>query len=582
MKYSLPQRVGTSGKRYNVGFLRPPVLRSSEVKEGPERAPHRSLLRATGLGDDDFRKPFIGIANSYSEVVPGHVHLRQLAEQVKMGVREGGGVPFEFNTIAVDDGIAMGHSGMRYSLPSREVIADSIEIMANAHKFDGLVLLTNCDKITPGMLMAAARLNLPTIVVTGGPMAAGIWRGRKVGLVDVFEAVGSYRAGRMSAEELEELERVACPGPGSCSGLFTANSMAVISEAMGLSLPYSATALAVSAERRDIARRAGRRIVELVRQGLRASDFITRKGLENAIAVDMALGGSTNTVLHLLAIAREAGVDLSLDDFDRIGRMVPHVAPIYPGGPYMMEDLHVAGGVPALMRSISRFLHLDARTVSGMTVGEIVSSASIRDPSVIRGPENPVHQEGGIAVLRGSLAPRGAVVKTAAILTENLRFRGPARVFDSEEDAYRAIVGGEISKGDVVVIRYEGPRGGPGMREMLSPTSAIVGMGLSSDVALVTDGRFSGGTRGPCIGHVAPEAAVGGPIALLRDGDMIYIDVKARRLDVELSEDEMERRRKEWRPPAKALSGVLSRYARLACQADEGAVLRCPDGIKGG
>ncbi|MGC8772117.1 MAG: dihydroxy-acid dehydratase [Conexivisphaera sp.] len=556
------------------------MLRSSEVKEGPERAPHRSLLRATGLGEDDFRKPFIGIANSYSEVVPGHVHLRRLAEYVKMGVRAGGGVPFEFNTIAVDDGIAMGHSGMKYSLPSREVIADSIEIMVNAHKFDGLVLLTNCDKITPGMLLAAARLNLPTIVVTGGPMAAGIWRGKKVGLVDVFEAVGSYRAGKMELEELVELERVACPGPGSCSGLFTANSMAVIAEAAGLSLPYTATALAVSAEKKDIARRAGERIVELVRQGANLSRFLSRDSLENAIAVDMALGGSTNTVLHLLAISREAGIDLSLDDFDRMSRKVPHVAPIYPGGPYMMEDLHVAGGVPALMKSISKLIHLDVLTVSGRTIGEIVGGAEVKDTSIIRGPENPVHAEGGIAILRGSLAPRGAVLKTAAIPKENMRFRGTARVFDSEEDAYRAIVGGKISGGDVVVIRYEGPRGGPGMREMLSPTSAIVGMGLSSEVALVTDGRFSGGTRGPCVGHVAPEAAVGGPIALINNGDVISIDVESRRLDVELSEEELEDRRRSWRTPEKIakVTGVLSRYASSVCQADEGAVLRCPNG----
>jgi len=555
------------------------VLRSSDVKEGPERAPHRSLLRATGLGDDDFGKPFIGVANSYSEVVPGHIHLRQLAEQVKMGIREGGGVPFEFNTIAVDDGIAMGHEGMKYSLPSREVIADSIEIMVNAHRFDGLVLLTNCDKITPGMLLAAARLDIPTVVVTGGPMAAGLWRGRKVGLVDVFEAVGSYRAGRMELGELGELERVACPGPGSCSGLFTANSMAVISEAAGLSLPYTATALAVSAEKRDIARRAGERAVELVRQGLRFSSFLNRKSVENAISVDMALGGSTNTVLHLLALAREAGIDLSLDDFDRIGRTVPHVAPIYPGGPYMMEDLHAAGGVPALMKSISRFLHLDALTVSGRTVGEVLGDAVVRDRAIIRSPEDPVHREGGIAILRGTLAPRGAVVKTAAIAEENLRFRGTARAFDSEEDAYRAIVRGDVSAGDVLVIRYEGPRGGPGMREMLSPTSAIVGMGLASEVALITDGRFSGGTRGPCVGHVAPEAAVGGPIALVRDGDPILIDIETRRLDLELPADELEGRRSAWSPPSSRARGygVLSRYSASACQADEGAALRCND-----
>jgi len=547
---------------------------SERVKEGVERASHRSLFRATGVKDEDFEKPFIGIANSYSEVVPGHVHLRELVEFVKKGVVDAGGRPFEFNTIAVDDGIAMGHEGMKYSLPSREVIADSVEIMAKAHAFDGLVLLTNCDKITPGMLMAAARLNLPTVLITGGPMRAGLYRGKKIGVIHVFEAVAKYKKGEIGFEELLEIERVACPGPGSCSGLFTANTMAILSEAMGLSLPYSGTALAESEERKELAYRAGLKIVELVRKGVEVRRFMGKEAFENAIAVDMALGGSTNTVLHLLAISHEAGVDLKLEDFDRISRKVPHVAPIYPGGPYMVEDLHAAGGVPALMKRIEEKLHLDLPTISGLPLKEIVERAEIKDESVIRPLDNPVHREGGMAVLKGSLAPMGAVIKAAA-LKEDYVFEGRAKVFDSEEEAVQAIMNKMIEKGTVIVIRYEGPKGGPGMREMLSPTSAIVGMGMDKDVALITDGRFSGGTRGPAVGHVCPEAADGGPIAIVRDGDVIRIDIPGRRLDLLVEEEELERRRKMWRPPRpKTTSRFLLRYASQVGPASEGCVLR--------
>lgn len=546
---------------------------SERVKGGADRAPHRSLFRAIGLKDEDFEKPFIGIANSYSEVVPGHIHLRELVEFVKRGIRDAGGRPFEFNTIAVDDGIAMGHEGMKYSLPSREVIADSVEIMTKAHAFDGLVLLTSCDKITPGMLMAAARLNLPTILITGGPMKAGVYGGEKVGLIHVFEAVGKYKKGEISFEELLEIERVACPGPGSCSGLFTANSMAILAEAMGLSLPYSGTALAESEERKELAYKAGLKAVELVKEDRRIRAFMSKEAFENAIAVDMALGGSTNTVLHLLAISREAGVDLKLEDFDRISQQVPHIAPIYPGGPYMVEDLHDAGGVPAIMKRIKDKLHLNLPTVSGLMVREIIEAAEIKDEDVIRPLERPVHREGGMVVLKGSLAPMGAVVKAAA-LEENYVFEGEAKVFDSEEDAYQAIVDGRIEKGTVIIIRYEGPKGGPGMREMLSPTSAVVGMDMDKDVALITDGRFSGGTRGPAVGHVCPEAADGGPIALVKDGDKIRISIPERKLDLLVDEEELERRRREWRPPKpKTTSKFLLRYASQVGPASEGCIL---------
>lgn len=548
---------------------------SEKVKEGIDRAPHRSLLRAVGLQEEDFRKPFIAIVNSYSEVVPGHVHLRKLAEKVKKGVLDAGGVPFEFNTIAVDDGIAMGHEGMNYSLPSREVIADSIEIMVKAHQLDGMVLLTNCDKITPGMLMAAARLDLPAIVITGGPMKAGLYKGKKIGVIHVFEAIGEYRKGRIGVEELMKIERKACPGPGSCSGLFTANTMAILTEAMGLSLPYSATALAISGERKELAYRTGLKVVELVRRGHKVKTFMSREAFENAIMVDMALGGSTNTVLHLLAISREAGIDLELEDFDRISERIPHIAPIYPGGPFMLEDLHDAGGVPAIMNRLREKLHLDIDTVSGKKVRDIIRDAVVRNEKVIRPIENPVHKEGGLAVLRGSLAPEGAVIKTSALSAKSYVFEGVAKVFNCEEDAYEAIVRGRIEKGSVIVIRYEGPKGGPGMREMLSPTSAVVGMGMDKDVSLVTDGRFSGGTRGPAIGHVAPEAAVGGPIALVKNGDQISIKLKERRLDLLIEPEELVERKSKWRPhKPKTASRFLQRYAEQVTSASEGCVLR--------
>ncbi len=547
---------------------------SDVVKGGVERAPHRSLLRATGLRDDDFKKPFIGIANSFTEVVPGHVHLRELVEHVKRGIRDAGGVPFEFNTIAVDDGIAMGHVGMKYSLPSREVIADSVEIMVMAHQFDGLVTVSSCDKITPGMLIAAARLNVPTVMLTGGAMRAGVYKGKKVGLIDVFEAVGKYSKGEMSEAELYELERAACPGAGSCSGLFTANSMAILVEAMGLTLTHGGTALAESEERRRLAYDAGVTAVRLVRNGIRARSFMTRESFLNAIAVDMALGGSTNTVLHLLAAAREAGVQLSLDDFDSVGRRVPHIAPVYPGGQFMVEDLHAAGGVPAVLKRLLGLINEGAPTVSGMTIGEIARSAEVADERVIRPIGSPVHPTGGIAVLKGTLAPRGAVIKTAA-LGDEYRFRGRARPFNSEEEAFKAVISREINEGEVIVIRYEGPKGGPGMREMLDITSAVVGMGIDSKVALVTDGRFSGGTRGPAVGHVDPEAWDGGPIALVEEGDEIVIDVPARRLDLLVDQDELDKRLRRWRRPApRSSSPFLLRYMSMVGHSSDGCTTR--------
>jgi dihydroxy-acid dehydratase len=539
-------------------------LRSDEIKRGIKRAPHRALLKALGVTDSDMDKPFIAVVNSFTTVVPGHIHLNRIAEEVKAGVRSAGGVPFEFNTIAVCDGIAMGHEGMRYSLPSREVIADSIEIMVQAHRFDGMVLVTNCDKITPGMLMAAARLNVPSIVVTGGPMLTGVLDGKRISFASISEAVGKVVAGEMSEEELKSLEDVACPGCGSCSGMFTANTMACITEALGMSLPGCATALAVSALKLRIARESGERILELLREDLNPSDIMTAKVFENAIAVDMALGGSTNAVLHLSAIAGEAGTPLPLSLFDEISRRVPHLCSMIPSGPYALEDLDAAGGIPALMKELSPLLHLDFVTVTGKTIEKNVEGAKVLNAEVIRPLANPVHKEGGIAVLRGNLAPEGAVVKTAAVSPEILVHKGPARVFDSEEEAMKAIVSRKIERGDVVVIRYEGPKGGPGMREMLSPTATISGMGLSESVVLVTDGRFSGATRGPCVGHVSPEAAEGGPIAALRNGDFIEIDIPKRVLRVELKDDEMKSRLSSWKPkPPKVKRGYLVRYSSL-------------------
>lgn len=550
-------------------------LRSDEVKFGIERAPHRSLFKALGLTDKEVNQPFIGIANSYTTVVPGHMHLDAVAEAVKSGVIAAGGTPFEFNTIAVCDGIAMNHIGMRYSLPSRELIADSVEIMVQAHRFDGLVLVSNCDKITPGMLMAAARLDIPAILVTGGPMLSGIVNGKRVGFSSVYEAVGGVLAGKTSMEELKKLEDNACPGCGSCNGMYTANTMACVSEALGMTMPYCATALAVSSKKLRVAKESGKRIVEMVKENLKPSDILTPKAIENAIAVDMALGGSTNTVLHLTAIAKEANVHLPLSLFDEISRRVPHLCSMVPGGPYALEDLDAAGGIPALMKELSPLINLDAMTVTGRSIGENIANAEILNREVIRSLENPVHKEGGIAVLWGNLAPEGAIIKTAAVPEKMLTFNGKARVFDSESEAVEALRNGKILPGEVVVIRYEGPKGGPGMPEMLSPTAIIAGMGLAESVALVTDGRFSGATRGLCIGHVSPEAAEGGPIAAVKDGDTIHIDVPGRTINIDLTNEELESRLKEWKPKEpKIKKGYLARYCTFVQSASTGATFK--------
>jgi dihydroxy-acid dehydratase len=550
-------------------------LRSDAVKVGVERAPHRALLKALGLADNDLKKPFIGVVNSYTSVVPGHAHLNQVADAVKEGIVSAGGVPFEFNTIGICDGIAMGHSGMRYSLPSRELIADSVEVMVQAHRFDGMVLITTCDKITPGMLMAAARLNIPAIMVTGGPMLSGFYKGKKVGTDSMFEAIGKVAAGKMNEEELKCLEDAACPTCGSCNGMFTANTMACVTEALGMSLPGCATPPAVSAERLRIAKATGERVVGLVKEDLKPRDILSPASFENAIMVDMALGGSTNTVLHVTAIANEAGIDLPLSAFDKLSRRVSHLCSMIPSGPYDMKELDEAGGIPAVMKQLETKLHLDAATVTGKTVKENIASAVVLNPEVIRPLDNPVHKEGGIAILTGNLAPDGAVVKAAGISANMMVHQGPAKTFDSEEDAMKAILSKKIKKGDIVVIRYEGPKGGPGMREMLSPTATIAGMGLSESVALITDGRFSGATRGPCIGHVSPEAAVGGPIGLLKDGDIIEIDVPKRKLSVKLSDDELAKRAKSWTPrEPNVKTGYLARYSQLVQSAHKGSVLK--------
>ncbi|KPV61723.1 MAG: dihydroxy-acid dehydratase [Candidatus Bathyarchaeota archaeon BA2] len=549
-------------------------MRSDTIKRGVERAPHRALLKALGVTDKDLDKPFIAVVNSFTTAVPGHAHLNQVANAVKTGVTSAGGMPFEFNTIAICDGLAMGHEGMRYSLPSREIIADSIELMVQAHRFDGMILVTNCDKITPGMLMAAARLDIPSVVVTGGPMLSGTYKGRKVGVASMFEAVGEVAAGKMSEEELKMLEDVACPGCGSCNGMFTANTMACVTEALGMSMPGCATPPAVSASRLRIAKESGERVVKLVWKDLKPLEIMTPEAFENAIMIDAALGGSTNTVLHLSAIAGETGVPLSLSLFDELSRKVSHLCNMIPSGPYTMEDLDAAGGIPAVMKELSFFLHLDAVTVSGKTVGENIEDAVVLDANVIRPLTDPVHREGGIAILWGNLAPKGAVVKATAISPKMLVHKGPARVFDSEEEAMKDILNKEIREGDVVVIRYEGPKGGPGMREMLSPTATIAGMGLSESVALITDGRFSGVTRGPCIGHVSPEAAEGGPIAALRNGDIVEIDVPKRKLNVELGDEELRNRLKLWKPREPKLGrSYLARYSQLVQPAHVGAVL---------
>jgi len=537
-------------------------MRSDEMKSGIERAPHRSLLKALGLTDKDIAKPFIGVANSFTTIVPGHIHLQNIAEAVKAGIETAGGTPFEFNTIGVCDGLAMGHQGMRYSLPSRELIADSVEIMMQAHRLDGMVLVSDCDKITPGMLMAAARLDVPAISVTGGAMESGTFNGEKVGVSNVFEGMGKVFADKMTPEELTRLENVACPGCGSCNGMFTANTMACLTEALGMSLPYCATALATNASKLRIAKETGEKIVELTCKNLKPSQILKREAFENAVAVDMALGGSTNSVLHLSAIAREAGISLPLSVFDEISRRVPHLCNMVPSGPYDMEDLDNAGGLPALMKELSPLLHADALTVTGSTVRENLKNAKVLNANVIRPLTKPVHKGGGIAILTGNLAPKGAVIKTVAVSPKMLKHTGPARVFDSEKDSVSAMKKREIQPGDVIVIRYEGPKGGPGMPEMLVPTATITGMGLSESVALITDGRFSGATRGPCIGHVAPEAAEGGPIAVIKNGDRITIDISDRVLKVELTEQEIKKRLAAWKPKKpRVTKGYLTRYS---------------------
>ncbi|MDM7203057.1 MAG: dihydroxy-acid dehydratase [Thermodesulfobacteriaceae bacterium] len=550
-------------------------MKSDRIKKGIERAPHRSLLKALGLSEDELRAPFIGIANSFNEIIPGHIHLREIVSAVKAGIRQAGGVPIEFGVIGVCDGIAMNHEGMKYSLVSRDLIADSIEIMAKAHAFDGLVLVASCDKIVPGMLMSAFRLNLPAILIAGGPMLTGEFKGKKVNLISLFEAIGKVKKGEMSEGELGEMESCACPTCGSCAGMFTANSMNCLTEALGLALPGNGTIPAVFAERIRLAKETGKAIVNLVKKGLTPKKLINLASFRNAIAVDMALGCSTNTILHLMAIAKEAEIPLSLQVFDEISRKTPLLAKLIPAGPHSVAELHMAGGIPAVMKELSKLGLIDTtcKTISGKSIGDIIVNAFNANPEVLRPVENPYSPEGGIAILYGNLAPEGAVVKTSAVVPEMLRHIGPARTFNSEEEAYAAILGNKIKPGDVVVIRYEGPKGGPGMREMLSPTSAIIGMGLGDKVALLTDGRFSGGTQGACIGHVSPEAQEGGPIALVEEGDLIEIDIPQRRIELKVSKEELERRRKKWKPLRKKLSGVLKKYFQLVKSSSMGAIL---------
>lgn len=551
------------------------------VKKGVDRAPHRSLLRATGVRDKDFDKPFIAIANSYCDIVPGHVHLQEFGRLIKEAVRRAGGVPFEFNVIAVDDGIAMGHIGMRYSLPSRELIADSIETMVTAHWFDGMICIPNCDKIVPGMIMGALRVNIPTIFISGGPMAAGRdSSGQALDLISVFEGVGALKAGNITEERLAEIERLACPGCGSCSGMFTANSMNCLLEALGLAFPGNGTILAGTPERARWAEVAAAHILKLVEADLRPRDIVSLEAMDDAFALDMAMGGSTNTVLHGLAIAHEAGFEYPLERLNALAERVPHLAKVSPASRLHIEDVDRAGGISAILKELTAIpdlLHLDRPTVTLKTLGENIESAAVKDPEVIRPLDRPYSPTGGLAVFFGNLAPEGALLKTGAVDPDVTYHRGPAVLFESQEEADAGIKAGKVKPGDVVVIRYEGPRGGPGMPEMLSPTSAIVGMGLGKSVALITDGRFSGGTRGICLGHVSPEAAEGGPIALIEPGDIISIDIPRRRLELEVSDEELARRRRRWQPPApKVRTGWLARYAHFVTSASRGAVLRSP------
>ena len=554
-------------------------MRSDQIKLGFERAPHRGLLRATGVvGEHDFSKPFIAVCNSYVDVVPGHVHLQAFGKLVKEAIRAAGGVPFEFNTIGVDDGIAMGHIGMKYSLPSRELIADSVETMVEAHRFDGMVCIPNCDKIVPGMLMAAMRVNIPTVFVSGGPMGAGkLADGRSIDLISVFEGVGAYQAGKINDRELLELEQQACPTCGSCSGMFTANSMNCLMEALGIALPGNGSYLATTEARKELVREAGRTIMRLIEANLTPRQIVNEETIDNAFALDMAMGGSTNTVLHTLAIAREAGVDYSLERINAVAERTPHLCKVSPSGKWHMEDVDRAGGISAILSELAKkpgALHLDRPTVTLRTLGENIANAKVLDHEVIHSVDAPHSERGGLAILFGNLAPDGAVVKVGAVAPSMMRHTGPARIYNSQEEACAGILNGQVRHGDVVVIRYEGPRGGPGMQEMLAPTANIMGMGLGESVALVTDGRFSGGTRGACIGHVSPEAAAGGPLAALIDGDIISIDLIEHRIDVKLSAEEMAQRLHEAKPPqGRVASSWLRRYSALVTSANTGAVL---------
>jgi len=550
-------------------------MKSDRAKKGLERMPNRSLLYATGMSPSQMGKPFIGVASSFTDLIPGHVGMRRLERFIERGVSAGGGVPFIFGIPGICDGIAMGHSGMKYSLASRELIADMIETVCKAHQLDGLLCLTNCDKITPGMLMAAARLNIPTIVVTAGPMISGNYDFKRRSLVrDTFEAIGRFRSGKINKEELEALEICACPAQGACQGLYTANSMACITEVLGMSLPGCGTALAGSAKKERIAYESGVKIVNLVRRNILPKTILVPKAFENAIKIDMAIGGSTNTVLHLMAIAHEAGTGLQLELFDKISKTTPHITNLRPGGDYFMEDLEYAGGIPAVMKRLRQVLN-NVQTVSDKSINQIAADARISDEDVIRNTKNPYHKEGGIFILKGNIAPDGAVVKQSAISKRNVRFKGKAKIFNSEEQAMAAIMGKRIKKGDCVIIRYEGPKGGPGMREMLSPTAAIAGMGFGEDVALITDGRFSGGTRGISVGHIAPEAAAGGPLAIVKDGDEIVIDINRRSIDLKLSNSVIRERLASWKEPEpKVKVGYLARYAKMVSSASKGAVLK--------
>jgi len=554
-------------------------MRSDTIKKGFQRSPHRGLLRACGLSDADIDKPFVGIANSFCEIVPGHVHLNQVGRVVKQAVRQAGGTAFEFNTIAVCDGIAMGHTGMKYSLASREIIADSVETMVRAHCFDGLICIPNCDKVTPGMLMAAVRLNIPAIFVSGGPMKAGKTKnGKTIDYISIYEAVAAFNAGKINQEQFKEIECTGCPGQGSCAGMFTANSMNCLCEAIGMALPGNGTILAIDPKRQQLYKTAGRQIMTLIEKDIKPLDIINQKSLDNALALDMAMGGSTNTILHTLAVASEAGIEYDLDRINAISAKCPNICKVSPSSDFHVEDVAAAGGISAILKEISKvpnLLNIDCLTVTGKTLGENIANAKIKNKEVIRLLDKAYSKTGGLAILRGNLAPNGCVVKTAGVAEKMLKHSGPAVIFESQEEACEGILAGKVKKGSVVVIRYEGPKGGPGMQEMLSPTSSIVGAGLGESVALITDGRFSGGTRGACIGHISPEAAVGGTIGLLKEGDIIEIDIPNNKINVKLSEKELAERIKAWKPPKPRITkGCLAKYASMATSADTGAVLK--------